>query len=208
MSIIKSPDPLIAWQQLRTGNESVFMPARGHRGGLTGDRPVAAVFRCSDSGLAGETVFGQSWGSLIDVSTWGHVIDNGVLATLEYAVQTLEVPLIVVLGHQDCHAMRVAMRAWTDVVFPDGAARTAVEHAIGSIVRRGTGVDSVEALTSAHIVETGLALLERSPVIARRVDAQQCGIVCATTNSTDGRITPHATVGAVGEVDGSLLECV
>lgn len=203
-----APDPLIAWQRLRVGNERFFLPVRGHRDEPVDERPLAAVFRCADNGLASEMVFGQGWGSLIDVSTWGHVIDNGVLGTLEYAVETLEVPLIVVLGHQDCHAMRIAMRAWTDAVIPDGAARTMVERTIGSIVRRGAAADSVRAVTAAHVAETGLALLERSPVISRRVEAGTCAIVCATTDSTDGRITVQATVGAVGEVDGALLECV
>lgn len=201
-------DPLIAWQRLRAGNEKFFMPVRGHREARLDGRPTAAVFRCADTGLASEMVFGQSWGSLIDVSTWGHVIDNGVLGSLEYAVDTLEVPLVVVLGHQDCHAMRTAMRAWTDAMIPEGAARLMVEHTIGSIVRRGAAADSVQTVTAAHVAETGLALLERSPVIACRVDAGTCAIVCATTDSPDGRITVHATIGAVGEVDGALLECV
>ena len=69
-------------------------------------------------------------------------------------------------------------------------------------------LESADAVAEAHIVETGLALLERSPVIARRVNAQKCGIVCAITNSADGRIRVLATVGAVGEADSSLLECV
>jgi carbonic anhydrase len=193
---------------LRSGNERFFMPVRAHKGGVIDEQPVAAVFRCADTGVASETVFGQSWGSLIDISTWGHVVDTGVIATLEYAVESREVPLIVVLGHHDCHAMRTAMRAWTDATMPEGATRTVVEHAIGSIVRRGAAAESLEAVTKAHIVETGLALLERSPVIARRVDAGQCAIVCVTTNPVDGKIVAHGTVGSVGEVDGALLECV
>ena len=198
-------DPLIAWQRLRAGNER---PIRGPLGNPVDDpSPAAAIFRCADTTVAGEMVFGQSYGSLVDVSNWGHVVDNGALASLEYAVETLEVPLIVVLGHHDCQAMRMAMRAWTDAVIPEGASRTVVEHAIGSIVRRGAAGESVAEVTAAHIVETGLSLLERSPVIARRVDAGQCAIVCATTGS-DGRLAVHATVGAVGEVDGALLECV
>jgi carbonic anhydrase len=201
-------DPLVSWQRLRSGNERFFMPVRAHKGGVIDEQPVAAVFRCADTGVASETVFGQGWGSLIDISTWGHVVDTGVIATLEYAVESREVPLIVVLGHHDCHAMRTAMRAWTDATMPEGATRAVVEHAIGSIVRRGAVADSLEAVTTAHIVETGLALLERSPVIARRVDAGQCAIVCATTNPVDGKIVAHGTVGAVGEVDGALLECV
>jgi carbonic anhydrase len=184
------------------------MPVRAHKGGMIDEQPIAAVFRCADTGVASETIFGQGWGSLIDISTWGHVVDSGVIATLEYAVETREVPLIVVLGHHDCHAMRTAMRAWTDATMPEGATRTVVEHAIGSIVRRGAAADSLEAVTSAHIVETGLALLERSPVIARRVDAGKCAIVCATTNPADGNIVAHGTIGAVGEVDEALLECV
>jgi len=201
-------DPLVSWQRLRSGNERFFMPVRAHKGGVIDEQPVAAVFRCADTGVASETVFGQGWGSLIDISTWGHVVDSGVIATLEYAVESREVPLIVVLGHHDCHAMRTAMRAWTEAIMPEGATRTVVEHAIGSIVRRGAAADSLEAVTAAHIVETGLALLERSPVIARRVDGGRLAIVCATTNPVDGRIVAHGTVGAVGEVDGALLECV
>ena len=208
MSTTATSDPLIAWQRLRAGNEKFVLPVGGHRETQLDERPTAAVFRCADTALASEMVFGQSWGSLIDVSTWGHGIDSGVLASLEYAVEILEVPLIVVLGHQDCHAMRTAMRAWTDAVIPDGAARTMVENAIGSIVRRGAAADSVQTVTAAHVAETGLALLERSAVIARRVDAGNCAIICATTDSAEGRIAVAATIGAVGEVDGDLLECV
>ncbi len=199
-------DPLIAWQRLRAGNERLLQPVREVN--PFGERPVAAVFRCADTAFASEMVFGQSYGSLIDVSNWGHIVDSGALASLEYAVDVLQVPLIVVLGHHDCRAMRLAMRVWTDAVIPEGASRTVVEQTIGSIVRRGAAADSIAEVTAAHIVESGLALLERSAVIARRVNAGHCAIVCASTDSVDGRIVAHATVGAVGEVDGALLECV
>lgn len=201
-------DPLIAWKRLRSGNERLFVPLRDNRSAVIDEQPVAAIFRCADAAVASETIFGRSWGSLIDISTWGHGVDNAVIASLEYAVETREVPLIVVLGHHDCHAMRTALRAWTDADIPGGATRSVVENALGSIVRRGGAADSIEAVTSAHMVETGLALLERSPVIARRVDAGQCGIICATVDPADGKVVVHATVGSVGEVDGTLLECV
>lgn len=200
-------DPLIAWQRLRAGAERLSAPVRPRHPALADEPPVAAVFRCADSGVPSEVMFGESGGSLVEVSTWGHMVDSGVISTLEYAVETLEVPLIVVLGHPVCHAMRTAMRAWNNADMPEGAARTMVEQAIGSIVRRGARADSVEAVGAAHIVETGLGLLERSPVIARRVDASRCGIVCATTTA-DGRLRAYATVGSVGEVSDSLLECV
>lgn len=201
-------DPISAWQSLRSGNESFFVPVRSRRRQLPAERPAAAVFRCADAPFASEVVFGQSWGSLLDISTWGHVIDAGVLATMEYAVDTLEVPLIVVLGHDDCAAMRAAIRAWDDAVMPEGATRTVVEQAMSSIVRRGCAAGPVDALMSSHIVETGLSLLERSPLIARRVDAGTCGIVCAATDPGTGRLRAQATIGAVGETEEPLLECV
>lgn len=208
MSVTRTSDPLGAWQRLRSGNERYYMPVKGHRGGLIQEQPTAVVFRCSDAGMAGETVFGQSWGSLLDVSTWGHVVDSGVLSTVEHAVGSLEVPLVVVLGHHDCHAMRTALRAWNDADMPADATRATVEQAITAVVRRGVQADSLESFAAAHIVETGMALLERSPVIARRVDSGDCAIVCATTESDSGRLQVYATIGSVGEITDSLLECV
>ena len=200
-------DPLSTWKRMSTGNEIGVHPVGIRNAVRVADKPLAAVFRCADAGLPSELVFGQRWGSLVDVSTWGHVIDVGVLATLEYAVESLEVPLVVVLGHDDCGAMRAAMQAWTEAALPDGATRIAVEHAIGSMVRRGADKASLEAVTAAHVAETGLALLERSRLIARRVDAGRCAIVCATADAR-GWIRAWATVGAVGEDADSLLECV
>ncbi|MGY4708934.1 carbonic anhydrase [Mycolicibacterium sp. CBM1] len=201
-------EPLIAWQRLRAGNELFFAPVRGRRGEPVVDKPIAAVFRCADAPVGSEMVLGQAWGSLLDVSTWGHVIDSGVLATMEYAVETLEVPLIVVLGHDECPAMRAALRAWDEAVVPDGATRAAVQQALSSIVRRDAGVDAVDTVTAAHIVEVGVALLDRSPAIARRVDAGKCGIVCAATDPVTGLLRTHATIGPVGEASDALLEVV
>lgn len=200
-------DPMTAWQQLRAGNEMVFRPVRSQRQGFHEGAPVAAVFRCADAHVASEVVFGQSWGSLIELSTWGHVVDTGVLGTLEHAVETYDVPLVVVLGHHNCTAMQAALRAWRTAEVPDGASRLAIEQAMSSIVRRGSAADSVDAVSAAHIVAVGMSLLEKSPVLARRVDAGRCGIVCATTDH-NGSIEAYATVGAVGEPGDSLLECV
>jgi carbonic anhydrase len=200
--------PLIAWQNLRAGNESFTGPVPGYHGANAARSPSAVVFGCADAAVCSETILGQPPGSLINVCTWGHVIDSGVLATLEYAVGELAVPLILVLGHADCHAMATATRAWNDADMPEGTTRVMVEQAMGSIVRRGARADSVEDVNCAHVVETGLGLLERSPLVARQVDCGACGIVCATTVAGSGRLRVYATVGAVGEVPDSLLECV
>ncbi|MCX6484298.1 MAG: carbonic anhydrase [Mycobacterium sp.] len=207
MSNQRTAKPLNTWNRLREGNERLANPGGSPRQAHSTGHPIAAVFRCADAAQTSEVIFDQSLGSVLNVSTLGHVIDAGVLATMEYAVGTLEVPLIVVLGHQGCSAMQIALQAWNEAIMPEGALRAVAEQTMSSIVRRGCTAESVDSVTVAHIVDTGLALLEHSPVISRRVDAGSCGIVCVTMD-LDGRLRTHATIGALGQSHEALLECV
>lgn len=192
--------PQAAWHRLRAANpNSSAQPT---------DRPLAAVLRCSDARLPNEKVFGADCGPLIDVSIWGHTLDTGVLASIEYAVEILKVPLVVVLGHGDCPVMHAALRAWARAEMPEGAMRATVEHALLSVVRRGAAADSVESVNTAHIVHTGLALVQRSPVISRRVDDGTCAILCATYHDADRQLHVYATIGAVEDRTKPLVECV
>ncbi len=190
---MNATDATTVWRELRAG--------RPHQGA----RPVAAVFRCADAGISSETVFGQSAGSLVDISTWGHTVDTSVLASVEYAVDALGVSLVVVLGHDDCPAMQAALQAWKNAQLPDGAMRSAVENALLSVVRRGAAADCVASVTSAHIIDTATALVQRSPALARRIDRHEVGIVCATVSPGTHDIRVHATLGAV-RTDDFVLE--
>jgi len=207
MSDQRTAEPLSTWNRLREGNERRTHTGVAHRERHSAGKPIAAVFHCADAAQTSEVLFDQSLGSVLNVSTLGHVIDAGVLATMEYAVGTLEVPLIVVLGHQQCPAMQMALQAWNEAIMPEGALRAVAEQTMSSIVRRGCTAESVDSVTVAHIVDTGLALLEHSPVISRRVDAGSCGIVCVTMD-VDGNLRTHATIGALGDSHEALLECV
>ncbi|KZS69654.1 carbonic anhydrase [Mycobacterium pseudokansasii] len=202
-------NPSIAWQRLQAGNQRFYAPLRSRQKATAKDHsPVAVVFRCADADTPSEVVLGQSWGSLIDISTWGHVIDTGVLATVEYAVGTLKTPLIVVLGHEDCAAMETALAAWNNVSIPEGAARVVVEQAISSLARQDADISSADELSAAHAVHTGVSLLHKSAVIAKAVDTGQTAIVCLVSNAEDGRLRTCATFGHVDDSDSALLECV
>jgi len=131
-----------------------------------------------------------------------------VLATLEYAVGTLKTPLIVVLGHPDCAAMHTALKAWNDVAFPEGAARTVVEQAVSSLTRLNASVGNADELSAAHVVQTGVTLLHKSPTIAKAVDSGQSAIVCLVSDRNDGRLRACATFGTVSESESPLFECV
>lgn len=98
---------------------------------VSGQKPWAAILGCSDSRVPPEIVFDQGLGDLYVVRTAGHVCDATVTASLGYAIQHLGVPLVVVLGHSGCGAVRAAIAHRPDE--PDdclcAAIRPAVEKA-------------------------------------------------------------------------------
>ncbi len=74
-----------------------------------GQHPFAVIVSCSDSRVPPEIVFDQGLGDLFVVRTAGEVVDDIALGSVEYAVEHLGVKLIVVLGHEDCGAVKAAV---------------------------------------------------------------------------------------------------
>jgi len=72
---------------------------------ISGQHPFAVVVGCSDSRIPPEVIFDQGLGDIFVIRTAGEVMDNVTLASIEYAVEHLNVPLVVVLGHDSCGAV-------------------------------------------------------------------------------------------------------
>lgn len=98
--------PAEAWGLLKAGNDRFVTGDVAHpnqnaarRSSLTeSQHPIAVIFGCSDSRLAAEIIFDVGLGDVFVVRTAGQVIDDAVLGSLEFSVDSLQVPLIVVLG--------------------------------------------------------------------------------------------------------------
>ena len=71
--------------------------------------PGAVVLSCADSRVAPEFVFGAGLGDIFSVRTAGEVLDDAVIASLEYAVSDLGVKVPVVLGHEHCGAVQAVL---------------------------------------------------------------------------------------------------
>ena len=76
-----------------------------------GQNPFATVFSCVDSRVPPELVFDRGLGDLFVIRTAGHVIDNAVLGSLEFGVAELKIPLLMVLGHEKCGAVKATVEA-------------------------------------------------------------------------------------------------
>lgn len=70
---------------------------------------MAAVFTCVDSRVTAESLFDCDFGQLIVVRTAGHVLDEASAGSLEFAATQLSVPLVIVLGHERCGAISLAV---------------------------------------------------------------------------------------------------
>lgn len=70
-----------------------------------GQNPYAVIVSCSDSRVTPTTVFNAGLGELFDIRLAGNVVDDDALGSIEYAVEHLNTPLIVVMGHQSCGAV-------------------------------------------------------------------------------------------------------
>ena len=76
---------------------------------ISSQHPIAVVVGCSDSRVPPEAVFDLGLGDIFVVRTAGQVLDNASLGSIEYAVEHLGVPLVVVLGHDGCGAVTAAV---------------------------------------------------------------------------------------------------
>jgi carbonic anhydrase len=83
------------------------------RGDLLAEQePFATIVGCSDSRVPPEIIFDQGLGDLFDVRVAGNVIDEGVLASVEYATLHLHTPLVLLVGHESCGAVTAALEAF------------------------------------------------------------------------------------------------
>jgi carbonic anhydrase len=74
-----------------------------------GQTPFATILSCADSRVPPEVVFHTGLGDLFVVRAAGNITDRAILASVEYSVEHLNVPLVVVMGHESCGAVKAAM---------------------------------------------------------------------------------------------------
>ncbi|MCC2280380.1 carbonic anhydrase [Streptomyces sp. ET3-23] len=150
-------------------------------------RPFAVLFGCSDSRLAAEIIFDRGLGDLFVVRTAGHVIGAEVLGSIEYGVDLLDCPLVVVLGHDSCGAVAAACAVLEDGVAPAGYVRDVVERVTPSVLAaRAAGRVEPDEILAEHVRHTVDRLLERSRVLADRVADGRAAVVGLCYRLDDG----------------------
>jgi carbonic anhydrase len=200
--------PAEAWAELVAGNERFVSSTHLHpnqdaetRDELaSGQKPFALLFGCADSRVAAEIIFDQGLGDLFIVRTGGHVVDSGVLGSIEYGVEELEIPLVGILGHDSCGVVAATMKALDQGPMPTGYQRDLVERVTPSVLAaRQSGLVRTDDIEAEHVRQTGLLLLDRSRILADAVAAGQCAIVGLVYDLADGRARIVGSSGDFGQ---------
>jgi len=197
--------PAKAWQEMVRGNERFVRGEPAHprqdverrEEVATGQAPSAALFGCSDSRLSAEIIFDKGIGDLFVVRNAGQIISESVLGSLEYAVAVLHVPLIVVLGHDECGAVLAAI----DSTKPDAAVLpphianlvAKIVPAVRRVAERGE-LDSCE-VGKEHLRDTIAELIENSELISDAIAAGTLAIVGANYRLLEGTAIADIHVG-------------
>ena len=198
------PTPAEAWSTLLAGNRRFVAGRPLHPNQDTTHRirsaarqdPFAVVLGCSDSRVAAEIIFDRGLGDLFVVRTAGHLLGTDALASVEFAVDALGTPLVVVLGHDDCGAIRTAIDALDTGTIPPGFQRAIVEHLLpGILAARADGISDRDGIGRAHTAATSDLLLQRSTLIRTAVADRTCAVVAASYHLRDGRVHLIASRG-------------
>ena len=181
---------------LKAGNERFVKghPKKGHQDLRrvkelsAGQHPTAVILGCADSRVAPEVIFDKGLGDLFVVRVAGNVSEPATDGSIEYAAEHLDVPLIVVLGHHKCGAVKASAEATGEA-----------EGNLGSIVKE---IQPAVAAARAHPGKEGLVddavhenarlvaaqLESESPVLKHLVQEGKVKIVTAVYDVDTGKI--------------------
>jgi carbonic anhydrase len=156
---------------------------------LEGQAPHAVVLACSDSRVIPDFIFGQGLGDLFVVRVAGNYPDDLVLGSIEFAVAELGARLVMVLGHENCGAVRAVYDALaTSQPLPDHM--SAFEQLMGpglsaSVQAGATQDEAIRANVHAAVA----ALRAAPPVLHAAVASGRIEIVGAEYRLGDGAVT-------------------
>jgi len=172
------------------GTPHAHTSAEKRAGFAAGQSPMAAVLCCADSRVAPEILFDQPLGEIFSVRVAGNFLHDDGLASLEYAVAKLSVPLIFVLGHTDCGAVRAAMGTLQEKLPLPGklpalvnSLMPAVHHALAH-----DGSDPLNACIRTNVEFEVRDIAQAEPVIAPMVEAGRVMVVGGVVRVETGEV--------------------
>jgi carbonic anhydrase len=152
--------------------------------------PIAAIVSCSDSRVVPELAFDQGPGDLFLVRVAGNFINEDGLASLEYSVAMLGVPLIVVLGHGNCGAVSAAIKVIKDNAVLPGHLPELIDAIKPAVIAAEAShpSDLLAAAIKENVRRNVAHLQEAKPILSEKIAAGKLAIAGGVYDLASGKI--------------------
>lgn len=186
--------PYQGYELLLEGNERFINNLKAHHDHLElinqtreGQYPFAVILSCMDSRTSVELIFDQGLGDLFSVRVAGNIVNNDILASIEYAVKYVGSKVLMVLGHTECGAIKSAKQGVADGHITELLNR--IQPAISKALLR----DDQEHLFNDKVAYTNVEnsleeILTRSEIVKEMFAKGQIGIVGGVYNIENGQV--------------------
>ena len=188
-----SLSPTAALEKLMAGNQRYLQNAATHPDQTAARRamlaasqhPFATILGCSDSRVAPEIIFDQGLGDLFVIRVAGNVLDDDIIGSIEYAVEHLHTPLILVLGHSKCGAVTAAVSGE-----PVSGHIKAIVKSMKPVIEatRGLPGDRVERAVEANVEHVVNQLKDCKPILAEHLKTGTLKIVGGRYDLGSGKV--------------------
>jgi carbonic anhydrase len=187
--------------RLKVGNERFVKNASAPvslstitRQALTkGQAPFAMVLSCADSRVPPEYIFNAGLGELFVIRAAGEVVDKSIAASLEYGAEHLHIPLLVVMGHESCGAVKAAVER-AELAGPNLA--YLVKAIQKGTTRPGAETTEIREAILANVEQQINDALAGSEILRHAVETGGLQVVGAYYELGTGRVTFSEPVAA------------
>jgi carbonic anhydrase len=153
-----------------------------------GQHPFVTVITCSDSRVPPEHIFDQGLGDIFVIRVAGNVVDKIALGSIEYGTEHVKTPLLVLLGHSDCGAVKATLGAKGAPEGNIGAIVKKIQPAAKKAKKKGGSNEEVLETAIKENVMNVYADVMKSPVIKELVHEGKLKIVAAEYDLATGKV--------------------
>ena len=156
-----------------------------------GQAPIAAILSCADSRVPPELIFNQGPGNTFVVRVAGNVENSDGLASLEYGVKFLGIPLIMVMGHSGCGAVDAAIKVYHDRAVLPGHLPGLADLIIPAVqaAEATHPADLLAASVTENVRRTMRTIAATEPILGPAVKDGSLKVVGSVYDIATGKVT-------------------
>lgn len=151
-----------------------------------GQYPFAVVLSCMDSRASAELVFDQGLGDLFSIRVAGNIVNDDIVASIEYAVKYVGSKVLMVLGHTGCGAIKSAKQGVTDGHITDLLKR--IQPSIAKSLINEKEYLFNDKVAYANVENSLEEILTRSEIVRDLFAKGQIGLIGGVYNIDNGQV--------------------